>query len=495
MATRYLLLALLSAIIAVLAPLAPRAEGLPDGRLPTVPPHEDVLMLGGDPAQPVSLEVTLFTPSGPGPFPLAVMNHGASNASDRNRGERYRFTIAAYYFLSRGYAVALPMMRGFSASGGKVPHAGCNVAAEALGSGRDISAVIAQLVRRPDIDGRRIVVAGQSFGGWNTLGLGVMQPPGVRALILFNAAIRSSDCRTQTDAMIAGAGMMGAQTRLPSLWFYGENDTLMPVQTWTSVFNRYRDAGAPAELADIGVFHDDSHQFLSHTDSLPLWTGKTDAFLVRAGLPAAVTHPEYLPAPAPPPSGFAQVADVAAAPLANEAERDLYRKFITDPPPRAFVIALGGGAASMHGGYDPLGRALLACRQSGRPCLPYAVDGTVVWTGPAAGVRVVSRTVRHDAVTTLGAFMAVKPDCSSQGLPVVTVMDGPAHGSVSVAERREHPVFAASSPFAVCNAQDVPAVGVTYTPAAGFLGADTVTIDTRNPDGRRTRIRLDLTVG
>lgn len=46
------------------------------------------------------------------------MNQGATKASATNRGERYHFTISAYYFLSRGYAVALPMMRGFAGLGG-----------------------------------------------------------------------------------------------------------------------------------------------------------------------------------------------------------------------------------------------------------------------------------------------------------------------------------------------------------------------------------------
>ena len=73
-----------------------------DARLPKGPLREEVFMASGDPARPVSLEVTLFKPGGAGPFPLAVMNHGATHASASNRGERYRFTTSAYYFLSRG---------------------------------------------------------------------------------------------------------------------------------------------------------------------------------------------------------------------------------------------------------------------------------------------------------------------------------------------------------------------------------------------------------
>ena len=40
--------------------------------------HEQVLSIPGDPARPVAPEATLLMPDGPGPFPLAVMNHGAN---------------------------------------------------------------------------------------------------------------------------------------------------------------------------------------------------------------------------------------------------------------------------------------------------------------------------------------------------------------------------------------------------------------------------------
>ena len=99
-------------------------------------------MLAGDSERPVTLEVTLLTPYGQGPFPLAVMNHGATAASANNRGERYRLSLAGFYFLSRGYAVALPMMRGFAESGGELLQEGCDLASAAELNGRDIRAVI-----------------------------------------------------------------------------------------------------------------------------------------------------------------------------------------------------------------------------------------------------------------------------------------------------------------------------------------------------------------
>ena len=52
---------------------AAESPGTEDSRLPLAPFREEVLSLPGDPARPVMLQVTLFTPTGPGPFPLALV--------------------------------------------------------------------------------------------------------------------------------------------------------------------------------------------------------------------------------------------------------------------------------------------------------------------------------------------------------------------------------------------------------------------------------------
>jgi dienelactone hydrolase len=456
--------------------------------------------LPGDPGRPVTLEVTFYTPPGPGPFPLAVMNHGATNTSASNRGERYQFTVSAYYFLSRGYAVALPMMRGFANSGGALLHLGCDVTQVARLNASDIRGVTEALVRVRNIDRTRIIVAGQSFGGWNTLGLGADPPPGVRGLIAFNAAIRSSDCATQDGSMAAAAGWLGAEAKLPSLWFYGDNDTIMPQATWRAVFDHYRRAGGKAELVAIGPYGKDSHQFLSFPDSLRLWAPKVDAFLTRIGLPSAILYPDYLPHPAPPATGWAKLTDVAAVPFLNNDGRALYQRFLSGSGPRAFVLAPNGSVSVSRGGYDPVGYALRHCARTSPRCQPYAVNDDVVWTGPKPEhpgedpPRMVRKSVRMDASTPLGGFFAVNPDCSSRGLPKVSISEAPAHGTAVVGPREQHPAFPAGNPFAVCNSSLVPAVGVTYTPAPGYAGGDRLTIEEITPDGKREVFQIELNV-
>jgi dienelactone hydrolase len=258
------------------------------------PPQEQVLAIAGDPTRPVKLEVTLFMPPGNGPFPLAVINHGSNGVSTLDHGKRFRAPTATPYFLSRGYAVALPMMRGFAGSGGEIAHAGCDLAAVAHANARDIRAVIEALDQRPDIDRSRVVVAGESFGGWNTLGFGAFAPAGVRGLVLFNAALRTTDCAAQDAAMIGAAARFGHETVLPSLWFYGDNDSVMPVATWREVFAHFTSAGGHADLMDFGTFGTNAHHFLNARETLPVWAPRVDAFLARIGMPWAVVYPDYL---------------------------------------------------------------------------------------------------------------------------------------------------------------------------------------------------------
>jgi dienelactone hydrolase len=499
---RCFVLAALLWIAAALGASVVRADppAADDSRLPGGPLHEEVLNLPGDPARPVTLQVTFFKPSGAGPFPLAVMNHGATAASANNRGDRYRFTVSAYYFLSRGYAVALPMMRGFAGSGGSILHLGCDLEQVARANASDIRAVTEALGRRPDIDRTRIIVAGQSFGGWNTLGLGAAPPAGVRGLIAFNAAIRASDCATQDGSMAVAAGWLGGEATLPSLWFYGENDTVMPPATWRAVLDRYKKAGGHAELVAIGAYGKDSHQFLSFPDSLPLWAPKLDAFLRRIGLPGEPIDPEYLPHPAPPPTGWAKLTDVAAVPFLNNDGRALYQRFLNRPGPRAFVLAPNGAASVANGGYDPLGYALRHCAQGSALCRPYAVDDDVVWSGPKPEhpgedpPRVVQKTVRMNVASSLGGFFAVNPDCSSKGLPMVSISEAPTHGTVVVGPRAQHPAFPPGNPYATCNAAMVPAIGLTYTPVPDYSGGDRLTIEETTVDGKHEVFRIELQV-
>ncbi|WP_158628912.1 alpha/beta hydrolase family protein [Dyella choica] len=347
--------------------------------------HERILHVASDPGDPVTLLMSVYTPDGPGPFPLAVMNHGATSSLPPALQPRYHLSFSVYYFLSRGYAVALPMMRGYAGSGGRLHAHGCDDVATGLEAAKDIRAAISYLKQQPYIDGSRIVVAGQSFGGWNTLALGSLDEPGVKGLVSFAGGMKASSCGEWSDALVRAAGKLGGETKTPSIWFFGDNDAVFPTATWHAMYDSYAAKGGPAELVAYGTFGKDSHNLLGSGEGLHLWMPKLDAFLAKVGLPSTLVDPDYLPQAPPPPSHYAALDDVRAIPYLNahgdNSGSTYYGKFLQRPLPRAIAIGRTG-AGTADGGFDPIARAMKQCQQKSAECRLYAVDNDVVWVRP-----------------------------------------------------------------------------------------------------------------
>jgi dienelactone hydrolase len=352
------------------------------GDAPPAPLNEKILKVPVDVSPPVRLQVTLYMPSRGGPFPLVIVNHGA--AHDPANAPRVADNFIPYYFLSRGYAVAMPMMRGYAGSEGHLRAHGCDIVATGLDASQDIRKVLDYVKRLPGIDASRVIVAGKSMGGWNTLVFGSLAPSDIKGLLSFAGGVKESDCRSPDQSLIAGAAQLGARTRLPSIWFFGENDQTFSKSTWQAMFRQYTAAGGHAELVDYGVFQQDAHAMTASGAGLPLWIQKADAFLTNIGMPGQEVNPEYLPGRPTVKSAYANLDDIDALPYLSSKQREqTYRPFLAAPLPRALAIGLGG-ASWAAGGFDPAAAALRACWKSARYCQLYAIDHTVVWPRLAA---------------------------------------------------------------------------------------------------------------
>jgi dienelactone hydrolase len=343
---------------------------------PDAPLNEEVLSVPVSAAPPIHLVVTLYMPSGAGPYPLAVINHGSY--FDPPRAPRISDNFAAYYFLSRGYAVAMPMLRGYAESEGHwTPH-GCDIIATGLDAARDIRATIDYLKHVPGIDPSRIVVAGKSIGGWNTLVFGTLDVRDIKGLISFAGAMKESDCKTPDATLISSAAQLGAHTKIRSIWFFGDNDQIFATPTWRGMFQQYTAAGGPAELVAFGTFLNDAHAIFASGEGLRSWVPKLDLFLAKIGMPNEEVHPEYLPSHPPPVTHFADINDLAAVPYLDQAHLALYRSFLAAPLPRAIAIGLGGAGVAA-GGFDSAVAAMDQCWRQARYCQLYAIDSDVVW--------------------------------------------------------------------------------------------------------------------
>lgn len=109
-----------------------------------------------------SVPVFLSLPEGEGPFAVVIMVHGGPEAQLRPV-----FQPLAQYFVSHGYAVAGPNVRGSTGYGKRYEH--LDDVYKRLDSVRDLVALHDWLGEHPRIDATRAVLYGGSYGGYMVL--------------------------------------------------------------------------------------------------------------------------------------------------------------------------------------------------------------------------------------------------------------------------------------------------------------------------------------
>ncbi len=139
----------------------------------------------------LTLVGVLFRPDGPGPFPGLIWNHGSEK--DPNRGQ---FDAVAAIFVPAGYVVFAPMRRGHGESEGRY-------ILDELRRERQSSGLLVRLMEGehlddqlagqrylrslPYVDPSRLVVAGCSYGGVQTL-LAAERGAGYKAAVVISPA-------------------------------------------------------------------------------------------------------------------------------------------------------------------------------------------------------------------------------------------------------------------------------------------------------------------
>jgi dienelactone hydrolase len=368
--------------LALLPSLAVEQEIPLDYRL-----NERIVLIPAGTDGKAMMETTVFQPNGQGPYPLLIINHG-KDAGAPSAQQRDRFIFMATAFVKRGYAVMVPMRQGFASSTGHYRDYGCDMTSNGYAQADDVRAAVDYARAQDWIDGDRIVVAGQSYGGMATLALGTRELPGVRGLINFAGGLRNetNNCDWRTE-LVRAFGSYGARNRLPSLWMYGANDSLFGPELVTRVHDAYVRAGGQAHLVEYGNFKRDAHGMLASRDGEQIWWRETEPFLKQIGMPTAERY-QVTAQPSLPKSDFAQLDDIGAVPFIGEHGRSAYREYLGKLTPRAFAVSPNGAWCWAEEGEDPDSRALATCeKKAGQPCRLYSVDENIVWRGDPADLE------------------------------------------------------------------------------------------------------------
>jgi dienelactone hydrolase len=240
-------------------------------------------------------------PTGEGPFPLVVMNHGVSlNAQERSFFPLVEFRDAAMWFARRGNIVVAPTGSGYGAAALDAPERGLyGVFYSKIGSCEnpnfhDAGLAVALLDKwiidymsdQKLIVRDKTVVVGQSAGGWAAIALSSRNLPSVRAIITFAAGRGgriggkpNNNCAP--EKLVDAAADFGRTARTPMLWIYIENDTFFGPALSRRMHEAYTGGGGDAEYHLLPPFGSEGHFLIDSPESIPLWSPLVSRFLGR----------------------------------------------------------------------------------------------------------------------------------------------------------------------------------------------------------------------
>jgi len=237
-------------------------------------------------SQKIKLQTTIFQPDGIGPFPLIVLSHGVpfDKAGAAEVKYRQRFSAQAQEFVNRGFVVAVPMRRGYGLSGGRMNTSdGSSIQTFGLNDAKDIKATIDFMSQQPSVDGKRIVLVGQSGGGLASLAYGSLANPNIKGIINFAGGLKVSSKPRWDIEMAEAFGNFAKTTKVPSIWFYTENDSFFPPDVARRAYEAYQKNGGQAKLFPLPTFRKDGHTLFHSADGNQIWREEVLKFLEQIG--------------------------------------------------------------------------------------------------------------------------------------------------------------------------------------------------------------------
>jgi dienelactone hydrolase len=281
-------LRILAMLVLVLVPSVAAAQagpiGAPEGRW-----RAQLYNVPFDAGGSTLLVTRICRPPGEGRAPLVVINHGSPpDPAARPRWATPTCNAVAEWFLQRGYVVAIPLRRGYGATGGSWAegYGTCNradYAAGGLASAADLEAVVRTMRTLPYVAPNRLVMAGVSAGGWASLAFGSRYPDGLIAVLNFAGGrgghrdnVPNNNC--SPDQLVAAAATFGRTSRVPSLWVYALNDSFFDPRLARRMFDAYTGAGGRAEFVQPAAFQRDGHDLFGNA-GVPVWGPIAGTFL------------------------------------------------------------------------------------------------------------------------------------------------------------------------------------------------------------------------
>ena len=208
----------------------------------------------------VSLEMVIHKPTGPGPFPTVVFNHGSTGSGSDPRLFTQTWSSPSFSRVlnALGWMVVFPQRRGRGKSDGTYDEGfepdrsrySCRPEYSLPGVDHaleDIDAVVAHLRTRMDVVPSRMVIAGQSRGGILAIAYAGTRPGVFQGVINFVGGWMTDQC-PDPEAINTTTFRRGAGSTRPTLWLYGENDPFYQLAHSRHNFSAFEEAGGVGSM-------------------------------------------------------------------------------------------------------------------------------------------------------------------------------------------------------------------------------------------------------
>jgi dienelactone hydrolase len=239
--------------------------------------------------KPVRLEAVMFRPSGAGPFPLAVINHGSTGRGVNPRlfTETWFSIDLADFLNDRGWIVAFPQRRGRGKSDGLYDEGfGENRARGYTGdiditlrgadrALNDIDAAITALRRRQDVAPKPVLVGGVSRGGVLSVAYAGLHPEQVAGVVNFVGGWLGEAYPT-ASTVNHQLFERGAAYRRPTIWLYGQHDRFYSMAHSRDNFAAFEKAGGQGKFFEFDMPVGQGHFVMGRPK---LWSGALDTYL------------------------------------------------------------------------------------------------------------------------------------------------------------------------------------------------------------------------
>lgn len=243
--------------------------------------------------QPVTLALLVYRPlEGSGPWPTLVVNHGSTGNGDRPElfGTVYTSPDLARHFTRQGWQVVFPQRRGRGGSGGPYdegfmpdrsryscdPHDSLPGFERAL---EDLHLVMQHIAARPDVDPRRLLLAGVSRGGILSTAYAGLHPQSAAGVINFVGGWMGDRCPKVGQINPVLFRRAAAYPR-PMLWLYGSRDPFYALRHSRANFEAFQAEGGQGRFVAYEMTAgQNGHHIAGRPD---LWQSDVDAYVREA---------------------------------------------------------------------------------------------------------------------------------------------------------------------------------------------------------------------